>query len=139
MPRSTCSRKWTRPAKPPPRATSTSTPRKPSLSCFPDPYLDTALGLAPRQANAGDDLTRPADRLRLAHPVDEQRQRDVLLGAEHVEQVERLEHDAQLAAAQQRQPVVVELRQRLAPDVHLAGRRRVQAGGQVQERALAGA
>ncbi len=73
-------------------------------------------------------------------PGDPQRQRDVLLGREHREQVEELEDEAELVAAQLREPLVVELR-----DVDAARRldrapgRPVETGEDVHERRLPGA
>ena len=67
-----------------------------------------------------------------------QRQQDVLLGGQRGQQVEGLEDEADPAAAQQGQGLVVQLGQLHPADLHRAGRGGVQAGQAVHQRGLAG-
>ena len=66
-----------------------------------------------------------------------QRQGHVLLRRQHRQQVEELEDEADVAAAQFRQLAVVHGRDVLAVDLHGPRRRAVEAGEQVHERRLA--
>jgi hypothetical protein len=70
-------------------------------------------------------------------PRDRQRQQDVLLRGQGRHQVERLEHEADLVAAQPGQLLVLEPGQLGVADEHRAGRRRVQRRATVHERRLA--
>src|SRR5690606_18571912 len=64
-------------------------------------------------------------------------QGDVLLRGEHRQEVEGLEHEADALAAQERQGVVVELRELGLAEVHGPARGRVESGEQVHEGRLA--
>ena len=67
-----------------------------------------------------------------------QRQEDVLLGRQRRQQVERLEDEADVRAAQLGELRVVHLRDVLAGDVDAAGGRLVEPGQDVHQRGLAG-
>jgi len=68
---------------------------------------------------------------------DRQRQHDVLVGRQHGDEVERLEDEADLVAAQRGQLAVVERRDLDAVEGDCAGRGTVEAGQTVHERRLA--
>jgi hypothetical protein len=70
---------------------------------------------------------------------DRQRQEDVLLGGQHRQQVEELEDEADVLAAQQRDAAVGQRADVLAADRHPAARRPVEGGEDVHQRRLAGA
>ncbi len=70
---------------------------------------------------------------------DRERQQDVLLGAEDRQQVEGLEDEADLVAAQLGELLVPERRELGSREVDAAARRLVEAGQQVHEGGLAGA
>ena len=70
---------------------------------------------------------------------DRQRQQDVLLRGEDRQQVERLEDEADLVAAQLGQRLVVERRELVAVDLDGPRRRAVEPGEDVHQRRLAGA
>ena len=70
---------------------------------------------------------------------DDERQGDVLAHRQDREQVEELEDEARLVAAQLRRGVVAELAHDRPVEHDLAGGRAVQPAEEVQERALAGA
>ena len=72
-------------------------------------------------------------------PGDRERQHDVLLGGEHREQVEELEDEAELVAAQLGQVAVVEAGELGAVDLDRAAGRPVEPGEDVHQRGLAGA
>ena len=74
----------------------------------------------------------------LAPPADEQqRQLDVLDRGQRRQQVEELEHEADLAAAQARELGLAQLVDALAVEPDLAGRRAIEAGEEVEQRRLA--
>src|SRR5699024_1445144 len=64
-------------------------------------------------------------------------QQDVLLGGEHRQQVEGLEHETDALAAQDGQALIVQTGQFRLTQEHLPGGGRVQAGQQVHQRGLA--
>src|SRR6266542_2225937 len=68
-----------------------------------------------------------------------ERQEDVLLRREHGQEVEELEHEADVAAAELRQVRIVQLRDRRPRDAQLTRSRLVQPGEDVHQRGLAGA
>ena len=72
-----------------------------------------------------------------APAVEAQRQPDVLRDRQRRHQVERLEHEADALAAQDRQAALAELAQIDVAERNRARRRPVEAGRDVQERALA--
>src|SRR6185436_3354808 len=78
-----------------------------------------------------DLLPRPAAQV--------QRQPHVLQRAQRRQQVEELEDEADLVAADAGQLVVAEAGERLAVDAHLAGGRAIEPADQVQQRRFAGA
>src|SRR3954452_23215799 len=84
-----------------------------------------------------DDRPNP-QRIRLA-AGDADRQLDVLRGGERREQVERLEDEADLVTAEQRQLLVAEPGELGVPDVDLAGCGPVETGEYVEQGRLAGA
>jgi hypothetical protein len=78
------------------------------------------------------DVLRPRLRAR-----NRERQRDVLLSRQRRQQVERLEDEADLAAAQLGQPAIPHRGDLLAAHVHGAGARAVKPGEQMHQRRLA--
>ena len=99
--------------------------------------LVRAAALEPCHTEVGE---QRGDARRVGRPAGEQRgQLDVLERGQARHQVERLEHHAHLLAAQGRQRVVVEPHDRGAADDDIAGARRVEPGGEVQQGRLAGA
>jgi hypothetical protein len=88
-----------------------------------------------RETDRGDDLVQPG-RVGLA-AGELERQRDVLGRREHREQVEELEDEPDVVAAQLRQRRVVEIADVDAGDRHLARSGLVEAGEDVHERRLA--
>ena len=68
---------------------------------------------------------------------DRERQDDVLLGGQHRQEVEELEDEADVLAAQQRHLAVGEALDLLAGDLDRAARRLVECGEQVHQRRLA--
>ena len=84
-----------------------------------------------------DDRLDP-ERVRLA-TGDLDRQHDVLRRGQRRQQVERLEDEADLVAAQQGERLVLQRRDLGVADVDLPGGRPVEAGQHVQQRRLAGA
>ena len=70
---------------------------------------------------------------------DRERQQDVLLRGQHRQEIEELEDEADVPAPELRQVRVVELRDRLTCDRHLAGGRLVEPGKDVHQGRLAGA
>ena len=107
-----------------------------------DPLLLAARQLARAGGRAGraGRARRPAGRTtpgRRAATAEVDRQQDVLPGGEHRQQVEGLEDEADVVAAEAGQRGVVQ-RGELAPgDDHRPGRRRVQPGQAVHQRGLA--
>jgi hypothetical protein len=119
----------------------------------------TTLGLGGERARHGDALLLAARQLggavaqavaqpdgvdQAGHPRlvglaagDGQRQLDVLLGRQDRQQVEGLEDEADLVAAQVGELLVVELGELRAVQDDRAGRRPVESGEQVHERRLA--
>src|SRR3954454_8553684 len=89
------------------------------------------------QAHGVDQLVEPGT-FGLA-PGQRERQRDVLLGAQHRHEVEGLEDEAEPVAPQPREALVVERAELLAVDDHGARGRPVEPGQQVHQRRLAGA
>src|SRR5690606_33736409 len=71
------------------------------------------------------------------HLVEHQRQQDVLADGERVEQVEVLEDEAELAAAEERQLLVADLRRVDAFEADRAGGRRVDGREDVEQGRLA--
>src|SRR3954470_16658707 len=71
------------------------------------------------------------DRARQARGGEPRRQRDVLLGREGAQQVERLEDEADPLSAQARERPFVEAAELLLAEAHAALRRPVQAGGEL--------
>src|SRR5690606_18109778 len=68
-----------------------------------------------------------------------QRQQQILERRQGGDEIEELEYEADAAAAQPRQPVLGQPRQRFARDAHLATARAIQPADDVEQRALAGA
>ena len=105
--------------------------------CWPP---DSSAGLWPRRSVRP---TRSMQRVDLGtgrlHPGDRERQRDVLLRRQRRQQVERLEHEPDVLAAQARERAVGHRGDLLAADPDRPGRRPVEPGEQVHERGLAGA
>src|SRR5690606_14169113 len=90
-------------------------------------------------AEALGDLLQAAVHLGELDLVEHQRQQDVLAHRERVEQVELLEHEAELAAAEERQLGGAHAGGVDAADAHAPGGGRVDGGQQVEERALTAA
>ena len=86
-------------------------------------FLEQRSARAPRVGDAGD-----------LH-----RHGDVLVRGQRRDEVEELEDEPDLLAAQPRERVLVEPRDVDAVDEHVAGRRRVEAGDQAEQRGLAAA
>jgi hypothetical protein len=90
---------------------------------------------APRlQPDVGEQLLEPGLVRLLAG--DRERQDDVLLGGEHRQEVEELEHESDVAAAKPRQLVVAHARNVLTGDLHVSLSRAVEPGEDVQQRRL---
>jgi hypothetical protein len=70
---------------------------------------------------------------------ERERQEDVLLRAQHRQEVEELEHEADVVAPQLRHLRVAQLAEARAGDRHVAGRRPVERGEDVHQGRLAGA
>jgi hypothetical protein len=83
-----------------------------------------------------DELVEPLP-LRLLSR-ERQRQHDVLLRAEHRQQVEELEHEPHMAAAEERELAVTHPRELLALDRHLSRGRPVEPRQDVHQGRLAG-
>ena len=98
-------------------------------------HLARAVAEAVGEPDLGDELLVPV-RLRLA-AGDLHRQEDVLLRREHRQEVEELEDEADVVAAQRRQPGVVEAGDLGVADPHLPAVGVVQPGEDVHERRLA--
>ena len=70
-------------------------------------------------------------------PLSSRGKRDVLLHGELRQHVERLEHEAEVVAPQQRERVVVQRSQLLPAENHRPGVRRLEAGDDIEQRRLA--
>src|SRR5450432_1535999 len=88
-----------------------------------------------------EDVTDPIGGLAMARILagDREGQADILGRVEERNEVEELEDEARLIAAQTGRGVIVEVADRLAAQDHLAARGLVQPAEEVEERALAGA
>ena len=105
--------------------------------CWPPDSCGGPVAAALGEADAGDQRVDLVGRRPLAG--DREREQDVLLRRQRREQVERLEHEADVRAAQSREVAVLHARDVLAGDPDGARGGRVEAGEQVHERRLAGA
>jgi hypothetical protein len=86
-----------------------------------------------------DRVDQPPQPVGIGLPAgDRERQHDVLLGRQDRQQVEELEDEAELVAAQLRQVAVVQARDLDAVELDLAGGRAIEAGEDVHQGRLAG-
>ena len=68
---------------------------------------------------------------------DRERQEDVLLGGQHRQKVEELEHEADVLAAEHRDVAVAQGPEHLSGDRHLPVRRAVERGEEMHQRGFA--
>ena len=87
------------------------------------------------QADVGEQLVDPCPLGLVARELE--REDDVLLRGQHRQEVEELEHEADVTAAELRQLAVAELRDRGAVDPDLTRARPVESGQDVHERRFA--
>src|ERR1051326_4296055 len=90
-----------------------------------------------REANAPQPLFGARGSLACRHARIDERQRDILLRARAMQQLEALEHETDLAVAYPRAVVVREILHVVAVEPVLAARRRIQAAEDVEQRRLA--
>ena len=92
-----------------------------------------------RDAELRRDGLEPCAKLALRHAREHERQIDVVLDREGVEQVELLKDEAEIVAAEGGAVGLADGREVFAVEQHLAGGRLVEPGEDIQERGLAGA